>query len=39
MTLVGTVKMGEVYALTREISGWGEIGFNRWIKLDYTVAA
>jgi hypothetical protein len=39
MSLAGTVKLGEVYAITREVSGWGEIGFNRWIKLDYTVTA
>ncbi len=39
MSWVGIVKKGEVYAITREVNGWGEIGFNRWIKLDYTVAA
>jgi len=39
MNWAGTVKKGEVYALTREVNGWGEIGFNRWIKLDYTVTA
>jgi hypothetical protein len=39
MQQVGIVKRGEVYAVSREVSGWGEIGMNRWIKLDYTVAA
>lgn len=39
MQQVGIVKKGEVYAITREVSGWGEIGLNRWIKLDYTIAA
>ncbi len=39
MSWVGIVKKGELYAITREVNGWGEIGFNRWIKLDYTIAA
>jgi predicted double-glycine peptidase len=39
MSVVGAVKRGEVLAITREVNGWGEIGFNRWIKLSYTVAA
>lgn len=39
MPVTGNVKMGEIYPITREVNGWGEIGFNRWIKLSYTVAA
>jgi hypothetical protein len=39
MSLVGTVKRGEVYAVGREVNGWGEIGFNQWIKLSFTVEA
>ncbi len=39
MDLVGTVKKGEVFALTREMNGWGEIAFNQWIKLSFTIAA
>jgi hypothetical protein len=36
---VGTVKKGEILEVTREMSGWGEIGLNRWVLLTYTVAA
>jgi uncharacterized protein YgiM (DUF1202 family) len=36
--LVGTVKKGEILEISREMTGWGEIGFNRWISLVYTVA-
>ena len=39
MTPVGSVKRGEVFEITHEVNGWGEIGLNRWIKLSYTVAA
>jgi hypothetical protein len=37
MGQVGTVKRGDVFAVTREVNGWGEIGLNQWIKLSYTV--
>ncbi len=37
--VTGTVKKGEVYPISREMNGWGEIGFNQWIKLSYTVEA
>ncbi len=36
-TLVGTLKKGEIVDVQREMSGWGEIGFNRWILLSYTL--
>jgi hypothetical protein len=39
MSVAGTVKKGEVYVITREMNGWGEIGLNKWIKLQFTVAA
>lgn len=39
MSVVGSVKRGQIYSITREVNGWGEIGFNQWIKLSYTVAA
>ncbi len=39
LSVVGTVKKGEVYAISREMNGWGEIGLNRWIKLQYTTSA
>lgn len=39
MPVTGAVKKGEIYPITREVNGWGEIGFNRWIKLSYTIAA
>jgi hypothetical protein len=38
MGIVGLVRKDEVYAISHEANGWGEIGFNRWIKLAYTVA-
>jgi hypothetical protein len=38
-TVVGAVRKGEIYPISREINGWGEIGFNQWIKLSYTVSA
>ena len=38
MGIVGLVRKDEVYAISHEVNGWGEIGFNRWIKLAYTVA-
>jgi predicted double-glycine peptidase len=34
---IGTVKKGDIFAISREMNGWGEIGFNQWIKLSYTV--
>jgi hypothetical protein len=36
--VVGSVKLGTILDITREVSGWGEIGFNRWVSLAYTVA-
>lgn len=39
MGVVGSVKRGEIYPITREVNGWGEIGFNQWIKLSFTLAA
>ena len=39
MSVAGVVRKGEVYAITREMNGWGEIGLNKWIKLQFTVAA
>jgi predicted double-glycine peptidase len=39
MSSVGTVKKGDLLAVSREINGWGEIGTNKWIKLSYTVEA
>jgi uncharacterized protein YgiM (DUF1202 family) len=37
--IVGSVKRGEVFDVTRELAGWGEIGENRWILLSYTLPA
>lgn len=37
--IIGTVRRGEVYDVTRELSGWGQIGDNRWILLSYTLPA
>jgi hypothetical protein len=37
--IVGTVKRGEVFEVTHEISGWGQIGDERWIVLSYTLPA
>jgi hypothetical protein len=39
MSVTGTVKKGEVYAVSREMNGWGEIGPNKWIKLQFTISA
>ena len=39
LSVVGSVKKGDVLAISREVNGWGEIGFNQWIKLSYTVEA
>lgn len=39
MGIVGTVRRGDVLAVSREVNGWGEIGTDRWIKLSYTVEA
>ena len=38
MKIVGTLKRGEIVDIQRELSGWGEIGIDRWIALSYTVA-
>lgn len=35
---VGVVRKDEIYEVTRELNGWGEIGENRWIALTYTAA-
>ncbi|MEI7849157.1 MAG: N-acetylmuramoyl-L-alanine amidase [Chloroflexota bacterium] len=35
--VVGAAKIGEVYEVSREMSGWGEIGENRWFVLAYTL--
>lgn len=37
--VTGTVKKGDVFDVTRELSGWGEIGENRWFALSYTIPA
>lgn len=37
-TVVGTLKLNDLVEIRREISGWGEIGDNRWISLSYTTA-
>jgi hypothetical protein len=37
--IVGSVKRGEVFDITRELAGWGEIGEKRWILLSYTLPA
>lgn len=34
--IVDTVKLGMILDVTREMSGWGEIGFNRWVSLSLT---
>lgn len=39
MSVAGTVKKGEVYPISREMNGWGEIGLNKWIKLQFTISA
>ncbi|MEZ0395570.1 MAG: C39 family peptidase [Anaerolineales bacterium] len=36
---VGVARKDEIYEVTRELNGWGEIGENRWIALTYTIAA
>lgn len=36
--VVGSVKMGDLLPVSREVNGWGEIGTNRWVKLSYTIA-
>jgi uncharacterized protein YgiM (DUF1202 family) len=33
--LAGTVKAGEVYEVTAQSAGWGQIGQGRWISLSY----
>jgi len=35
--VIGSAKKGEFYDVTREMSGWGEIGENRWFALVYTI--
>jgi len=37
--VVGTAKKGEFYDITREMSGWGEIGNDRWLVMAYTLPA
>ena len=39
MSVTGSVKRGEVLAISREMNGWGEIGLNKWINLQYTISA
>jgi hypothetical protein len=34
--VVGTLKLNDIVEIRREVSGWGEIGDNRWISLSYT---
>jgi hypothetical protein len=38
MSIVGTLKRNDIVEVQREMNGWGEIGFNRWILLSYTIA-
>jgi hypothetical protein len=33
---VGTVSLGELFEVTKQKSGWGKIGEDRWINLSYT---
>ncbi len=35
---VGVLKKGDIVEIQREASGWGEISYNRWILLSYTIA-
>lgn len=35
--IVGTLKRNEIVEIQREVSGWGEVGFNRWVMLRYTL--
>ncbi len=37
--VIGKAKVGDLFDVTREMSGWGEIGENRWLALAYTVPA
>jgi hypothetical protein len=37
--VLGTVKKDNILQVTREMSGWGEIGFNQWVLLAYTAPA
>ena len=37
--IVGTLKRNEIIEIQREVSGWGEVGFNRWVMLSYTLPA
>ena len=37
--VVGTAKMGELFEVSREINGWGQIGPDRWFVLAYTLPA
>jgi hypothetical protein len=36
---VGVLKKGDIVEIQREASGWGEISYNRWILLSYTLPA
>lgn len=35
----GFVSLGQIYDVTREVGGWGEIGEKRWVYLAYTQSA
>jgi hypothetical protein len=35
-SLAGTVNLGDVFEVTKQKSGWGKIGEDRWINLSYT---
>jgi hypothetical protein len=38
-TVVGSAQKDEIFEVAREISGWGEIGDNRWLVLAYKLPA
>lgn len=35
--VVGSLKLGQVVNVTREVNGWGQIATNQWIFLQYTL--
>ncbi len=37
--IIGSAKIGDIFDVRREMSGWGEIGDNRWFVLAYTLPA
>lgn len=37
--VIASAKKGEVFDISREVNGWGEIGENRWFALAYTLPA